>query len=271
MICKKNVTSDTERLAIELEVLQRVNHPNIIHLEEVFETEDMLYIVTEIVTGGELFDRIVSRGSYTESDAANLVRKVIEALAYLHDLGIVHRDLKPENLLLKSQDNDIDVKIADFGLSKIIGAAAMTQTACGTPGYVAPEILKGSGYGKEVDMWSVGVITYILLCGFPPFYNENIPLLFESILKCDFDYPADYFDDITDSALDFIDALLIGSPSKRLTAQQALEHPWLRNAAPTKQLRVSHSLMQYHAKYKLDTAAALPTDTDETFIIHDDY
>ena len=262
MICKKNVTSDTERLAIELEVLQKVNHPNVIHLEEVFETEEMLYIVTEIVTGGELFDRIVSRGTYSELDAANLVRKLVEALAYLHDLDIVHRDLKPENLLLKSTDNDVDVKVADFGLSKILGAAAMTQTACGTPGYVAPEILRGSGYGKEVDMWSVGVITYILLCGFPPFYNENIPLLFESILKCDFDYPADYFDDITDAALDFIDALLIGSPGKRLTAHEALGHPWLKTAAPNKPLKISASLMSYHTKYKEEAAVTVPTDTE---------
>ena len=223
IIDKKNVTSDTERLAIEMEVLRKVNHPNIIKLEDIFETDDFLYIVTEIVTGGELFDRIVSKGSYTERDAANLVKKVIEGLEYIHEMGIVHRDLKPENLLLKSKDNDVDVKIADFGLSKIMGSAAMTQTACGTPGYVAPEVLKGSGYGKEVDMWSVGVITYILLCGFPPFYNENIPLLFESILRCDFDYPADYFDDVTDSALDFIDALLVGSPKKRLSATEALK------------------------------------------------
>jgi len=256
MICKKNVTSDTERLAIELEVLQRVNHPNIIHLEEVFETEDMLYIVTEIVTGGELFDRIVSRGSYTESDAANLVRKVIEALAYLHDLGIVHRDLKPENLLLKSQDNDIDVKIADFGLSKIIGAAAMTQTACGTPGYVAPEILKGSGYGKEVDMWSVGVITYILLCGFPPFYNENVAELFESIINADFDYPSDYWDHISDDAIDFIDNLLVADPAKRMTATSALQHSWLQGNAPATPLKgVPQGIQKYQSVIKEQSKA----------------
>lgn len=258
IIDKKNVTSDTERLAIEMEVLRKVNHPNIIKLEDIFETDDFLYIVTEIVTGGELFDRIVSKGSYTERDAANLVKKVIEGLEYIHEMGIVHRDLKPENLLLKSKDNDVDVKIADFGLSKIMGSAAMTQTACGTPGYVAPEVLKGSGYGKEVDMWSVGVITYILLCGFPPFYNENIPLLFESILRCDFDYPADYFDDVTDSALDFIDALLVGSPKKRLSATEALKHPWLKDA-PNTPINISRTLSEYTSQYKQQSALMGPT------------
>uniref|UniRef100_A0A7S4MH34 Uncharacterized protein n=1 Tax=Vannella robusta TaxID=1487602 RepID=A0A7S4MH34_9EUKA len=258
IIDKKNVTSDTERLAVEMEVLRKVNHPNIIKLEDIFETDDFLYIVTEIVTGGELFDRIVSKGNYTERDAANLVKKVIEGLEYIHEMGIVHRDLKPENLLLKSKDNDVDVKIADFGLSKIMGSAAMTQTACGTPGYVAPEILKGSGYGKEVDMWSVGVITYILLCGFPPFYNENIPLLFESILKCDFDYPADYFDDITDSALDFIDALLVGSPKRRLSATEALKHPWLKDA-PSTPLNVGRKMSEYNIQYKQQNAVMGPT------------
>merc|ERR1712137_956515 len=133
-----------------MQVLESVKHPNIIELKEVFETDEMLYIVTEVVTGGELFDRIVNKGSYTEKDAASLVRKFLEAL---------------ENLLLKSKDNDTDIKLADFGLSKIVGQEVLMQTACGTPGYVAPEILQAKGYGKEVDLWSVGVITYILLCG----------------------------------------------------------------------------------------------------------
>ena len=132
VISKKNVQQDLHRLAIEMEVLQTVHHPNIIELKEVFETEEMLYIVTELVTGGELFDRIVSKGSYSEHDAAALVRKFVEALDYLHDKGIVHRDLKPENLLLKNDDEDTDIKLADFGLSKIMGSEVMMQTV-GTP------------------------------------------------------------------------------------------------------------------------------------------
>jgi len=139
--------------------------------------------------------------------------------------------LKPENLLLKTGDDDKEVKIADFGLSKIVGTEKMMQTACGTPGYVAPEVLTATGYDKEVDMWSVGVITYILLCGFPPFYNEDVPKLFEQILNADFDYPEDYWKDISQKAKDFINKLLVVDPKKRLTASSALEDPWLKGSA----------------------------------------
>mmetsp|Transcript_59785 Transcript_59785/g.83038 ORF Transcript_59785/g.83038 Transcript_59785/m.83038 type:complete len:439 (+) Transcript_59785:2-1318(+) len=263
VISKKNVQQDLHRLAIEMEVLQTVHHPNIIELKEVFETEEMLYIVTELVTGGELFDRIVSKGSYSEHDAAALVRKFVEALDYLHDKGIVHRDLKPENLLLKNDDEDTDIKLADFGLSKIMGSEVMMQTACGTPGYVAPEILQAKGYGREVDMWSVGVITYILLCGFPPFYNENIPLLFESIMKADFDYPEEYWNDISDEAIAFIDGLLEPEPEKRMTAKQALADPWLQGNAPKKAISIGAKLGEYTNLYREQSRASAPTSCDD--------
>jgi len=250
VIRKENVKQDIHRLAIEMQVLESVKHPNIIELKEVFETDEMLYIVTEVVTGGELFDRIVNKGSYTEKDAASLVRKFLEALDYLHDKGIVHRDLKPENLLLKSKDNDTDIKLADFGLSKIVGQEVLMQTACGTPGYVAPEILQAKGYGKEVDLWSVGVITYILMCGFPPFYNDNVPLLFESIMKADFDYPSEYWDHISDDAIEFIDALLVVKPEERLTAKEALQHVWLSSAPSTPLDLVSTKMKTYTELYK---------------------
>merc|ERR1712137_386300 len=249
-VIDKKVTADDDRIAEELAILEKVRHPYVIELVEVFETQEHLYVITELVTGGELFDRIVQKGTFTERDAADLIRKVVEGLAYLHDMDIIHRDLKPENLLLKSKDNDTEVKIADFGLAKVLGAAAMTQTACGTPSYVAPEVLKSdNGYDTAVDMWSVGVITYILLSGFPPFYNQNMPLLFESILLCDFDYPAAYFDHISDDAIDFIDALLIAQPAQRLSAKQALKHPWL-TSAPTTRLDVSRSLKNFQGIQK---------------------
>merc|ERR1712137_1470523 len=250
VIRKENVKQDIHRLAIEMQVLESVEHPNIIELKEAFETDEMLYIVTEVVTGGELFDRIVNKGSYTEKDAASLVRKFLEALDYLHDKGIVHRDLKPENLLLKSKDNDTDIKLADFGLSKIVGQEVLMQTACGTPGYVAPEILQAKGYGKEVDLWSVGVITYILMCGFPPFYNDNVPLLFESIMKADFDYPSEYWDHISGDAIEFIDALLVVKPEERLTAKEALQHVWLSSAPSTPLDLVSTKMKTYTELYK---------------------
>jgi len=162
------------------------------------------------------------------------VRKIVSAIEYLHDMNIAHRDLKPENLLVKSIADDTEVKIADFGLSKIIDEQKMMQTACGTPGYVAPEVLNAEGYDKEVDMWSIGVITYILLCGFPPFYAETVPEVFEQILKAEYDYPEEYWGEISAEGKDFINHLLVVDPKDRLTAKQALEHKWLHSKGKEK-------------------------------------
>jgi len=232
VINKKDLGKDYEKnLKMEVDILKKVNHPNIIALKELFDTPDKLYLVMELVTGGELFDKIVEKGSYTESEASQLVRRIVSAVDYLHNMGIVHRDLKPENLLLKRPDNDLEVAIADFGLSKIVGQQMMMQTACGTPSYVAPEVLNASGYGKEVDMWSIGVITYILLCGFPPFYGDTVPEIFEQIMEANFDYPEEYWGSITKEAKDFINKLLVVDAEKRLSATDALRHPWLASAA----------------------------------------
>merc|ERR1712137_1282576 len=250
IIDKKNVGQDMQRLRTEIEILTRVKHPNIIALKEIIEDDNTLYIITELVTGGELFDKIVELGAYTESDAAELVIKMVSAIDYLHKKNIVHRDLKPENLLLKDDDDVSEIKLADFGLSKIVGNKVMMQTACGTPGYVAPEVLQASPYDKEVDLWSIGVITYILLCGFPPFYNEHLPILFESIMKAEYDYPEDYWDEISDTAKNFIDRLLVVEPSERMTAEQALQHPWLSGQASTKKLAVNAKMAGYVEKYR---------------------
>jgi len=197
------------------------------------------------VTGGELFDKIVELGSYSEKDAANLVAKMVSAIDYLHELGIAHRDLKPENLLLRDKDSISEVKLADFGLSKIVSQQVM-MTACGTPGYVAPEVLLAKGYGPEVDMWSIGVITYILLCGFPPFYNEKLQLLFEQIMKADYDFPVDYWSDISEDAKDFIRKLLVVEPKKRMTGKEALQHKWLAgNASDVVLKKVSDKMKSY--------------------------
>jgi len=235
IIDRNDVGKDYEKnLRMEMDILRRVDHPNIIALHEMVEAGNKLYFVMELVTGGELFDRIVEKGSYSEEDAKILVRKIVSAIDYLHKQNIAHRDLKPENLLVKSVEDDTEVKIADFGLSKIIDKDKMMQTACGTPGYVAPEVLNAEGYDKEVDMWSVGVITYILLCGFPPFYSESVPEVFEQIMKAEYDYPEEYWDEISAEAKDFIDHLLVVDVSKRLTAEQALNHPWLRQSTKKK-------------------------------------
>jgi calcium/calmodulin-dependent protein kinase I len=235
IIDRSSAGKDYEKnLRMEMEILQRVHHPNIIQLHEMIEENNKLYFVMELVTGGELFDRIVEKGSYSEEDAKVLVRKIVSAIEYLHDMNIAHRDLKPENLLVKSIADDTEVKIADFGLSKIIDEQKMMQTACGTPGYVAPEVLNAEGYDREVDMWSVGVITYILLCGFPPFYAETVPEVFEQILKAEYDYPEEYWGEISDAGKDFINHLLVVDPKARLTAKQALEHKWLQTKTKEK-------------------------------------
>eukprot|EP01100_Stratorugosa_tubuloviscum_P000389 TRINITY_DN1084_c0_g1_i1.p1 TRINITY_DN1084_c0_g1~~TRINITY_DN1084_c0_g1_i1.p1 ORF type:complete len:295 (-),score=67.79 TRINITY_DN1084_c0_g1_i1:822-1706(-) len=239
IINKKNLGADIVRLETEIEILQRVNHPNVISLKDLFDSPTSLYIVMELVTGGELFDKIVEKGNYTEKDAAQLVIKIVNAIDYLHEQNIAHRDLKPENLLLKSPEDDTEVKLADFGLSKIVGAQAM-MTACGTPGYVAPEILSATGYDKEVDMWSIGVITYILLCGFPPFYHEDLRELFDQISKAAYDFPEEYWSNISEEAKNFISQLLVVDPSKRLNSKQAKLHPWLIGESKNVQLTTNN-------------------------------
>lgn len=236
--------------ANETETGNRLTHPNIVQLYETYEDKSKIYLVMELVTGGELFDRIVEKGSYTEKDASDLIRQILEAVDYMHEQGVVHRDLKPENLLFYSPDDDSKIMISDFGLSKMEDSGIMA-TACGTPGYVAPEVLAQRPYGKAVDIWSIGVISYILLCGYPPFYDENDANLFAQILKGEFEFDSPYWDDISDSAKDFIRHLMCVNVEKRFTCKQALAHPWISgNAAGNKNIHatVSEQLKKNFAK-----------------------
>jgi len=226
---KAGVQQKPEMLKNEVEILSKVDHPNIITLYDIFETKERLYLVMELVTGGELFERIVQREQYKESEAAIVMKQLFAATAYLHTLGIVHRDLKPENLLLENENEDTPIKLTDFGLSKIY-STEMMQTACGTPGYVAPEILELGGYDTAVDLWSAGVILYTLLCGYPPFYNENPAILFETIMKGTYHFHSPYWDGISKEAKDLISKLLVVDPKQRLTAEQALQHDWFQKA-----------------------------------------
>ncbi|KAF9022304.1 Calcium/calmodulin-dependent protein kinase type 1 [Haplosporangium bisporale] len=213
----------------EISVLSKVRHPNCVSLLELFETEDAVYLVTDLAAGGELFDQLLQKGSYTEGDAARLVYQILLGVAYLHDRDIVHRDLKPENLLFSDKTENARLMITDFGLSKVLTTQNdVLMTACGTPGYVAPEVLEQIGHGKPVDMWSVGVIAYTLLCGYTPFWGEDQPALFESIISGEYEYEEEYWSDISQLAKSFIDSLLVRSAEKRPTATQALNHPWFR-------------------------------------------
>lgn len=240
-IDKKGIKGKEESLENEITVLQRLKHPNIVDLIDVYEDQKKVFLVMELVTGGELFDRIVEKGSYTEKDASNLIRQVLEAVDFMHEKGVVHRDLKPENLLYYSPAEDSKIMISDFGLSKTEDSGVMA-TACGTPGYVAPEVLAQKPYGKEVDVWSIGVIAYILLCGYPPFYDENDSELFRQILRAEYEFDSPYWDEISESAKDFIRHLMCKDTTQRYSCKQALQHPWISgNTALDKNIHASVS------------------------------
>uniref|UniRef100_A0A3Q4GKJ6 Serine/threonine-protein kinase DCLK2 n=1 Tax=Neolamprologus brichardi TaxID=32507 RepID=A0A3Q4GKJ6_NEOBR len=216
----------------EVAVLRKVKHPNIIMLIEEVDTPSELYLVMELVKGGDLFDAITSSAKYTERDASVMVYNLARALKYLHSLNIVHRDIKPENLLVfEYPDGTKSLKLGDFGLATVVEGPL--YTVCGTPTYVAPEIIVESGYGLKVDIWAAGVITYILLCGFPPFRSENNQQedLFDQILRGQLDFPSPYWDNITDSAKELIGKMLQVNAEARYTAQDVLSHPWVTDDA----------------------------------------
>lgn len=262
-ITKKEIDEkELQLLEREIDIMKKLKHPHIIGLLNVVDTADMLYLVLEIAPGGELFDAIVDRGNYTESDAARIVKQMLEAIQYIHKQGIAHRDLKPENLLLANKKGEPEViKLADFGLSKDTAEAAL-QTACGTPDYVAPEVLLSEPYDMNVDLWSIGVITYVLLCGFPPFYGETQKDLFDNILSANFDFPSPEWDQVSDEAKAFVKHLLVLDPAQRYGADEALEDPWIekfsdKSKAPQRALSRLESfsvkkLTDYNAKYKAD-------------------
>uniref|UniRef100_A0A8C2GBM1 Serine/threonine-protein kinase DCLK2 n=1 Tax=Cyprinus carpio TaxID=7962 RepID=A0A8C2GBM1_CYPCA len=228
-IIDKNKCRGKEHLIeSEVAVLRRVKHPNIIMLIEEVDTPTELYLVMELVKGGDLFDAITSSTKYTERDASVMVFNLAAALKYLHRMCIVHRDIKPENLLVCEYPNGIkSLKLGDFGLATVVEGPL--YTVCGTPTYVAPEIISESGYGLKVDIWAAGVITYILLCGFPPFRSEkNLQEdLFDQILVGHLEFPSPFWDNITDSAKDLIGHMLQVNVEARYTAEDVLSHPWI--------------------------------------------
>ncbi|XP_029006751.1 calcium/calmodulin-dependent protein kinase type 1D-like [Betta splendens] len=224
--CLKKKHLAHSNLENEINVLRRIKHENVVGLEDFYESKTHYYLVMQLVLGGELFDRILEKGVYTERDARTVIKQVLQAVSYLHDNGIVHRDLKPENLLYYSTDENAKIMVSDFGLSKTLEHGVMS-TACGTPGYVAPEVLTQKPYSKAVDCWSIGVITYILLCGYPPFFEENETRLFSKIMRAEYAFHSPFWDDISESAKDLIRNLMEKNSMKRFTTEQALRHPWI--------------------------------------------
>ncbi|XP_041514976.1 serine/threonine-protein kinase DCLK1 isoform X1 [Microtus oregoni] len=214
----------------EVSILRRVKHPNIVLLIEEMDVPTELYLVMELVKGGDLFDAITSTSKYTERDASGMLYNLASAIKYLHSLNIVHRDIKPENLLVyEHQDGSKSLKLGDFGLATIVDGPL--YTVCGTPTYVAPEIIAETGYGLKVDIWAAGVITYILLCGFPPFRGsgDDQEVLFDQILMGQVDFPPPYWDNVSDSAKELINMMLLVNVDQRFSALQVLEHPWVND------------------------------------------
>ncbi|KAK3644133.1 serine/threonine protein kinase [Elasticomyces elasticus] len=231
--------SKVEGLQQEIAVLMSVSHPNVLCLKDTFDEVDGVYLVLELAPEGELFNWIVMKQKLTEAETRKVFIQLFQGVKYLHERNIVHRDIKPENILLL--DKELNVKIADFGLAKIIGEESFTTTLCGTPSYVAPEILEQGNrrrYTRAVDVWSLGVVLYICLCGFPPFSDElyspeNPYTLSQQIKMGRFDYPSPYWDSVEDPALELIDRMLTVDCEKRITIDECLEHPWITGNFPT--------------------------------------
>uniref|UniRef100_A0A3Q2QFV1 Serine/threonine-protein kinase DCLK2 n=1 Tax=Fundulus heteroclitus TaxID=8078 RepID=A0A3Q2QFV1_FUNHE len=228
IISKDKCKGKEQMIQSEVSILRRVKHPNIVLLIEEMDTRSDLYLVMELVKGGDLFDAIMSSNRYTERDASCMLFNLASAIKYLHSLNIVHRDIKPENLLVyEHHDGSKSLKLGDFGLATIVNGPL--YAVCGTPTYVAPEIVAETGYGLKVDIWAAGVITYILVCGFPPFRGsgEDQEALFEEILKGHFEFPAPYWDNVSDVAKALITGMLQVVVDQRYTAVQVLDHPWV--------------------------------------------
>uniref|UniRef100_A0A671MQ07 calcium/calmodulin-dependent protein kinase n=1 Tax=Sinocyclocheilus anshuiensis TaxID=1608454 RepID=A0A671MQ07_9TELE len=225
---KKLSARDHQKLEREARICRLLKHPNIVRLHDSISEEGFHYLVFDLVTGGELFEDIVAREYYSEADASQCINQILESVNHIHQHDIVHRDLKPENLLLASKMKGAAVKLADFGLAiEVQGDQQAWFGFAGTPGYLSPEVLRKDPYGKPVDIWACGVILYILLVGYPPFWDEDQHKLYQQIKAGAYDFPSPEWDTVTPEAKNLINQMLTINPAKRITAEQALKHPWV--------------------------------------------
>ncbi|KAK2740339.1 hypothetical protein FQN55_008920 [Onygenales sp. PD_40] len=251
IILKKNVKGNEQMVYDELDMLQRLHHPHIVRFHDWFESRDKYYIVTQLATGGELFDRICEYGKFTEKDASQTIRQVLDAVNYLHERNVVHRDLKPENLLYLNPKPDSPLVLADFGIAKMLDSPSeVLTTMAGSFGYAAPEVMLKQGHGKAVDMWSMGVITYTLLCGYSPFRSENLQDLIDECKGGRIVFHERYWRDVSQDAKDFIHTLLQPDQLKRATSEEALAHPWLKGETASDH-NLLPELKAYMAKARL--------------------
>ncbi|XP_076673388.1 calcium/calmodulin-dependent protein kinase II isoform X20 [Andrena cerasifolii] len=253
---KKLTARDFQKLEREARICRKLQHPNIVRLHDSIQEENYHYLVFDLVTGGELFEDIVAREFYSEADASHCIQQILESVHHCHHNGVVHRDLKPENLLLASKAKGAAVKLADFGLAiEVQGEAQAWFGFAGTPGYLSPEVLKKEPYGKPVDIWACGVILYILLVGYPPFWDEDQHRLYAQIKTGSYDYPGPEWDTVTPEAKNLINQMLTVNPSKRITASEALKHPWIcqreRVASVVHRQETVECLKKFNARRKL--------------------
>jgi calcium/calmodulin-dependent protein kinase I len=264
----------------EVRILEMIHHPNVVRLEEVYESEDCLFIVLELLRGGELFDRIAKKKSFSEYEAAQVIRDVASAVQYMHSIGIVHRDLKPENLVYSSKEQDGVLKITDFGLAKYLGLSRHPRSSLsqypsenkdehnsspmnsmislvGTLGYMAPEILNREQYGPQVDLWSIGVILFVLLCGYPPFYDRSPSGLLGAIRKGAYCFADPYWTHISEDAKYTIFRLLTVHPQHRITTLELLQTPWIlqSHSHSSSSIEIIESPRAFQSDFKLRLAA----------------
>jgi len=227
---KKMTPKDLKGIHDEVEILHRVDHPNVVKMIEIFESEEKLYVVMELLPGGDLYTALTKVRKVSERNAACAIYQAALGLKHIHSMGIAHRDVKPENMLLESKEsNNLKIKITDFGLAKYrVDTAMAMKSCCGTPTYVAPEVLEKNGYTEIADIWSLGVTIYILLSGTPPFANNSIPRLYKLIRAGEYDFPEKHWAQISEDAKDLIRKMLVVNPNNRLNIDGVLEHPWIK-------------------------------------------
>ncbi|KAF5743566.1 hypothetical protein HS088_TW08G00150 [Tripterygium wilfordii] len=225
-------TDDARSVKLEIEIMSRLSgHPNVVDLKAVYEDENYVHLVMELCAGGELFHQLEKRGRFSEVEARVLFRHLMQVVSYCHEAGVVHRDLKPENILLATRASSSPIKLADFGLATYIRPGQSLHGTVGSPFYIAPEVLAG-GYNQAADVWSAGVILYILLSGMPPFWGKTKSQIFDAVRAADLRFPSDPWDNISESAKDLVKGMLCTDSTRRLTAQQALDHSWVKDGGP---------------------------------------
>eukprot|EP00347_Sterkiella_histriomuscorum_P016684 403352253 len=262
-ILKENIKKDVKLLEEELAILAQVDHPNIIKFHETYIDYRYVHIVMELSEGGELFEKIVEMHKFNEKQAASLMRKILSAVKHLHEHGICHRDLKPENFLFSDKSEDPEIKLIDFGLSKRFGniqeldPSEKMHTIVGTPYYVAPEVLRGN-YDFACDIWSLGVILFILLCGYPPFEGDNNKEIFKNVLKQNLEFDPSDWSEISNEAKDLISKMLIKDPTQRISAEGALSHPWFQMSQTTSfsfDSKIIQRIKEFRAPQRLQVEA----------------